>query len=65
MGEMAENISNNSLVYPADRRLWVHVKWQFLLAAAVAGAVPVVAAWAWYLILGLPEMSASPRVVEP
>ena len=65
MGEMAENINSNSLVYPADRRLWVHVKWQFLLAAAVAGAVPVVAAWAWYLILGLPEMSPSPRIVEP
>ena len=65
MGEMAENIQGNSLVYPSDRRMWVHVKWPFLALAFVAGVAPVAAAWGWYLAFGLPEIGPGPRVMEP
>ena len=65
MGEMAENIQGNSLVYPSDRRMWVHVKWPFLALAFVAGVAPVAAAWGWYLAFGLPEIGPGPRVTEP
>lgn len=65
MGEMAENPGANLLVFPADRRLWLHVNRPFLILALAAGAAPVVAAWAWFLAFGLPEMGAGPRVTEP
>lgn len=65
MGEMAENIRANHLVYPSDRRMWVQVKWPFLLLAVAAAVVPVAAAWVWMLAFGLPELAPSPRVTYP
>lgn len=65
MGEMAENIRANHLVYPSDRRMWVQVKWPFLLLALAAAVVPVAAAWVWMLAFGLPELAPSPRVTYP
>ena len=65
MGEMAENLSSNSLVYPSDRRMWVQVKWPFLALGAFAAVAPVAAAWIWYWAFGLPEMGPSPSQIEP
>ncbi len=65
MGEMAENIRGNHLVYPADRRMWVQVKLPFLLLALAAVVLPVAAAWGWLLVFGLPEVGPSPRVAAP
>lgn len=65
MGEMADNPRGNSLVYPADRRLSLRVRFPFLVAALVAGSLPVLAAWIWYGLFGLPEIAPSPRLIEP
>jgi len=63
MSEMAENVYKNHLAYPEDRRMWVQVKWPFLAMAAMAAVGPVVAAWGWMLVFGLPEIPPAPRVV--
>ena len=65
MGEMAKNVLENSLAYPADRRIRVHVKLPFLVAGFILAVTPVLAAWTWWLLFGLPEMAASPRLIEP
>ncbi|MFM8932366.1 MAG: cytochrome b/b6 domain-containing protein, partial [Gemmataceae bacterium] len=65
MGEMAENVRANHLVYPEDRRMRLHVRLPFLVLAVAAGVLPVVAAWGWMLVFGLPEMAPSPRVTSP
>lgn len=65
MGEMAENVRANNLVYPADRRMWIHVRLPFLVMGVLAAVLPVVAAWVWWLAIGLPEIAPSPRLVNP
>lgn len=56
MGELADNPKQNELVYPRDRRLalWVHPR--YLVAGGLAGVIPLIAAWAWYALWGLPEV---------
>lgn len=57
MGEMAENLSQNSLVYPADRRIRIYVNFKFACGAMVLGIVPLIAAWGWWMLWGLPELN--------
>ncbi|HVU87938.1 MAG TPA: molybdopterin-dependent oxidoreductase [Pirellulales bacterium] len=65
MSEMASDPLHNHLVYPADRRPWFSVRWPYLVAGVVLALGPVIAAWIYYFAFGLPELPASPRVVEP
>ncbi len=65
MAEMANDRWQNDLVYPEDRRLRIRVRGKFLIFGAVAVLLPVVGAWAYYLLFGLPELPPSPRIVDP
>lgn len=64
MGEMAENISQNTLVYPSDRRIRVYVNFQFVLVAIVLGVLPVIAAWVWWSLWGLPTLSPLTQIPQ-
>jgi len=63
MAEMATDVLHNHLVYPTDRRLWLHVRRPYLIAAAVLALAPVVAAWVYYLMFGLPQLAPLGRHV--
>lgn len=65
MGEMAENIRANHLVYPEDRRMRIHVRLPFLVLGAVAAVLPLAGAWVWMLVFGLPVLAPSPRITYP
>ncbi len=56
MAEMATDPRHNHLVYPADRRPWIHLRAPYLIALVVLAIGPVVAAWIYYLAFGLPEL---------
>jgi hypothetical protein len=59
MGELAEGVRDNPLVFPPapeDRRLYVSVRRAVVVLVCGLGLVPVVCAWVWYLAAGLPEL---------
>ena len=65
MAEIASDPRHNHLAYPADRRQWIRVRAPYVVAAMVFAVLPVVAAWIYFLLFGLPELPPSPRLVEP
>ena len=64
MSEMASDPLRNHLVYPADRRMWLHIRRPYLLVAVAAALLPVAAAWIYYFVFGLPVLAPSPRHVQ-
>jgi hypothetical protein len=54
MSELATDPLHNHLVYPADRRMWLHIRKPYLLVAVAAALLPVAAAWIYYFVFGLP-----------
>jgi DMSO/TMAO reductase YedYZ molybdopterin-dependent catalytic subunit/thiosulfate reductase cytochrome b subunit len=59
MGELAEGVRDNPLVFPPapeDRRLYVSFRRPVVALVCGLGLVPVVCAWVWYLAAGLPEL---------
>jgi len=64
MGEMAENISQNTLVYPKDRRIWVYVNLKLVAVAMFLGILPVIGAWLWWWFLGLPELNPISQIPD-
>ena len=64
MSEMASDPLHNHLVYPADRRMWLHIRRPYLLVAVAAALLPVAAAWIYYFVFGLPVLAPSPRHVQ-
>jgi thiosulfate reductase cytochrome b subunit len=64
MGEMAENISQNTLVYPKDRRIRVYVNLKLVTLALLLGILPVIAAWLWWWFLGLPELNPISQIPD-
>jgi DMSO/TMAO reductase YedYZ molybdopterin-dependent catalytic subunit/thiosulfate reductase cytochrome b subunit len=65
MGELGIDPLHNELAYPADRRLSIRIRPRYLVALAIVALSPVVAAWAWFLLFGLPDPPPSPRFTEP
>lgn len=61
---MAENFKRNPLVYPQDRRLRMVLKKQYLVGILILGMVPVLVAWMWWLLFGLPTMEQKPLVMD-
>ncbi len=53
------NPKQNAVHYPPDRRFIVWIRRNFLIALAMLIVLPVVAAWAQYLIAGLPAVPQS------
>ena len=48
--------------YPPDRRFRIWIRPSFLIAAAVLVAVPVLAAWIEFLLVGLPHIPPVPQI---
>jgi len=64
MAEMATNRHPGSLANPVDKRLTVRLRTPTILTAAGLLLMPVVVAWGWRLLFGLPEIPPSPRHLD-
>ena len=63
---MIENPKENPVHYPPDRRFRVWVRPAFLLFFVALAVLPLAAAWAQFLTVGLPPVSTSPPIAaEP
>ncbi len=60
---MVENPKNNPVLYPPDRRIHFWIRPSILTILLIVALVPIALAWIQYLILGLPDVPASPRMM--
>jgi sulfoxide reductase catalytic subunit YedY len=59
---IAFDAAHAAVHYPPDRRFRIWIQPSYLMAAAILVLLPVLAAWAEYLYVGLPFIPAVPRI---
>jgi sulfoxide reductase catalytic subunit YedY len=60
---MGEDPKENPVLYPLDRRLQFWARPSTVAILLSVALIPIVLAWLQYLILGLPDVPASPRMM--